>query len=96
MLRLLGWLTAAVMIGFLVWQTMTSVPLWPQWLSALLLFFAGGLAGIRLATDAASAYIADLQRLNKVLADQNQELEEANAILLAQISAEAEVSSENS
>lgn len=95
MLRLLGWLTAVALLGLLIWQTTAAEPLWPRWLSALLLGVACGLAGIRIGTDAASAYITDLHRLNKVLADQNRELEDANAMLLAQVSAEAEVPSDH-
>jgi hypothetical protein len=51
------------------------------------------IAGLRIATRSTSSYIADLQRVNKVLCDQQHELEEANAILLKQISAESPVES---
>jgi hypothetical protein len=53
----------------------------------------GVIAGLRIATRSTSSYIADLQRVNKVLCDQQHELEEANAILLKQISAESPVES---
>jgi hypothetical protein len=49
----------------------------------------GVLAGLRMGTDSATTYTNDVQRLNKVLAEQNSELQEANAILLKQVSSES-------
>jgi hypothetical protein len=94
MLRLFGWSAAAVVLGFLLWQTTVSDPIWPHWVSGMFLAVAGCLAGLRIATDSATKYICDVQRLNRFLACQNKELEDANALLLSQISDEAEVASE--
>jgi hypothetical protein len=44
------------------------------------------MAGIRMGADGASSYVRDLQRVNKVLAEQNRELEELNRTLLAKAS----------
>jgi len=82
MLKLVGWLATAATLAFLIWQTAATDPLWPRTVSGLLLVVISILAGLRIGTDSAAAYTKDLQRLNKVLAEQNRNLEDANAILL--------------
>jgi hypothetical protein len=86
MLRLLGWTIAVVAVGVLLWQSTDAEPILPRWLSALLLVAIGLMAGLRIGADSASLYIRDLQRHNRVLAAQNRELEEANSLLLNQVS----------
>ena len=89
MLKLVGWLATAALLAFLLWQTAVVEPLWPRTVSGSLLAVIGLLAGLRISADSATEYMKDLHRLNKVLADQNQQLQEANAILLAQVCSEA-------
>ena len=84
MLKLVGWTTTALVLLALVWQSAVAEPLWPRVVSAFLIAIVSLLAGIRIGTDATTAYIHDLRRLNKVLADQNHALEEANAMILQQ------------
>jgi len=90
MTKLLGWTATMLVVCVLVWQTTVATPLWPTTLSALLLVAISGLAGLRIGAGGAAAYIKDVQRLNKVLAEQHQELEELNADLLKQVNAETE------
>lgn len=90
MTKLLGWIATILVVCVLVWQTTVDAPLWPKALSALLLVAISGLTGLRIGAGGAAAYIKDVQRLNKVLAEQHRELEELNAELLKQVSAEAE------
>jgi hypothetical protein len=95
MLRLACWLATVAALAVLVWQTAVEQPAWLRLLCGVLLLVVSILTGIRIGTDFASAYIKDLQRVNKALADQNQELQEANAMLLKQIAAESPAASEN-
>lgn len=87
MLRLLGWAAAITVLAFLFWQALIAAPLWPPIVNSSLLALACILGGLRLGADSAQAYIRDLHRLNRVLAEQNRELEEANRSLLRQLSA---------
>jgi hypothetical protein len=95
MLRLASWLATGAALALLVWQTAVEQPFWLKLLSGVLLLLVSILTGMRIGTDFASAYIKDLQRVNKVLADQNQELQEANAMLLKQIAADSPAASES-
>jgi hypothetical protein len=90
MIKLFGWTTTILVVCMLVWQATVDAPLWPRTLSALFLVAIGGLAGLRIGASGAAAYIQDVQRLNKVLAEQHRELEELNANLLKQVNTEAE------
>jgi len=90
MIKLLGWIATILVVCLLAWQTTVDAPFLPRAVSASLLVAISGLAGLRIGADSATAYIRDVQRLNKVLAGQNQELEELNAILLKQMNAEIE------
>jgi hypothetical protein len=85
MLRLVGWIATVAALTFLVWQTIVEEPLWPMPINAVILLVVCLLAGIRIGSDAAVAYIKDVQRANKALADQNSELRQANEILLREI-----------
>jgi hypothetical protein len=89
MFKLAGWTTTSALVALLLWQVVATQPLIPPLVSALLLGIIGLLAGLRIGADSCLAYISDLQRNNKVLAEQQRELEDANAMLLKQISSEA-------
>jgi hypothetical protein len=95
MLRLACWLATVAALTLLVWQITVEQPAWLRLLCGVLLLLVSILTGMRIGTDFASGYIKDLQRVNKVLADQNQELQEANAMLLKQLAAESPAASEN-
>jgi hypothetical protein len=85
----IGWIVTIGLLAFLLWQLTIAQPLWPPAISGLLLVIVGVLAGLRMGADSATAYTNDVHRLNKVLAEQNSELQEANAILLKQVSSES-------
>jgi hypothetical protein len=89
MLKLVAWTIAALVLILLVWQTTVANPLWPRAISGVLIAILSLLAGIRIGTDAAAAYTKDLHRLNKVLAEQNDALQDANAMFLRQAAAES-------
>ena len=84
----IGWIATTGLVALLLWQTAAAEPLWPSAVSGLLLIVIGVLAGLRLGADSAASYMKDVQRLNKVLDEQNAELQESNAILLKQISSD--------
>jgi hypothetical protein len=94
MFKFIAWTTIAVVLVLLVWQSAVAEQLWSRAIAGLLIAIIGLLAGIRIGTDAATAYIMDVQRMNKVLAEQNQALQDANTILLRQACAELRVPSE--
>ena len=60
-----------------------------------LLGLVGAAVGLHIGSESAAKYTKDLQRLNKVLSDQNRELESANATLLKQLSADSKESSKS-
>ena len=95
MLRLVGWMATIAVLALLIWQATAAEPFWPSAVSALLLVVISLIAGLRVGADSAAAYMTDLQRVNKVLADQNRELQESNLILLKQINAESATSPSN-
>jgi hypothetical protein len=82
----IGWIMNTGLLALLLWQVAAAQPLWPAAVSGLLLIIVGVLTGLRIGSDSAAAYMNDVHRLNKVLAEQNSELQEANAILLKQLS----------
>jgi hypothetical protein len=94
MLKIAAWMTTFALMGVLAWQAVDAEPLLPRTMTALLLLVGGLLAGLRVGADSAAAYIRDLQRLNKVMAEHQQELEEVNSILLKQARLEANEPSE--
>lgn len=89
MMKTAAWLTTLIVVAVLVWQAATAGAIVPRAVAAGLLLGVGILAGLRLGADSAAAYIRDLQRLNKLMADQQQELEQVNSLLLKQVNTEA-------
>ena len=94
MLKTAAWTTTLALIAALIWQAVSAGPWLPPVLTALLLLVVGFLAGLRVGAGSAAAYIRDLQRLNKVMAEHQHELEEVNSILLKQARLEASEPSE--
>jgi hypothetical protein len=88
MLRLLGWSATISLIAALIWYTSTDVSFSSKMIAGIVLATIGLLSGLRIGAHSATAYITDVQRLNKVLADQNKDLEKANAILLKELAAD--------
>jgi hypothetical protein len=95
MTKFIGWLACLAVLGYLIWQTAAAEPVLPRAVSGSLLVLISVLAGLRLGADSAAAYTEDLQRLNKVLADQNEQLQDANALLLRQVSAKSKGTSKS-
>ena len=89
-MKLLGWFATILVACMLAWLFVGAETLWPRMLIGLLLAGFGILVGLRFGTQGTAAYIADLQRVNKMLSEQQRELEEVNAILLKHVNAEAE------
>jgi hypothetical protein len=85
MLKLAGWIATAFVAGCVFWQLGAAEPLLPRIASGLILAVVSLLAGLRIGTDSCHSYIKDLQRNNKVLAEQQRDLEEMNEMLLKQI-----------
>ena len=83
-MKIIGWTATILVIGTLAWLATTAEVAWLRAFSGLLLAAVGLLIGLRIGTRSASAYIQDLQRLNKTLCDQQKELESANHALLNQ------------
>jgi hypothetical protein len=83
-MKIVGWTATILVIGTLAWLAASADVAWLRGLSGLLLLAMGMLIGLRFGAQSASAYIRDLQRLNKTLCDQQQELEGANQALLNQ------------
>lgn len=78
---LIVWMLTVAVVTLLIWMAGTET-LWPRVICCVLLAIICTLIGIRLGTNSTAAYIKDVHRLNKVLADQNDQLQDANAILL--------------
>jgi hypothetical protein len=93
MLKLVGWMATIAILAVLLWQISATEPLWPRAASGLLLVVISVLAGLRIGADSAGAYIQDVHRRNKVLAEQNCQLQDANLMLLRQLPSEKSVSS---
>src|SRR5262245_28059675 len=93
LLRPAGWLATIAIVAVLIWHITGDGSLWSQAIAGLLLVAIGLLAGLRLGNRSATTYIQDIQRTNKTLADQNKELEAANAVLLKELDAQAEPAS---
>jgi hypothetical protein len=90
MIKVLGWGLTILAVAFLIGQLVVSTPLLPNAISAVLLVFVSLMAGMRIGINGAMAYVRDVQRLNKVLAEQHHELEVLNANLLQQVTVQAE------
>jgi hypothetical protein len=93
MLKLVGWMVTISILAFLLWQISATEPLWPRAASGILLAVISVLAGLRIGADSAGAYIKDVHRRNKVLAEQNFQLQDANLMLLRQLPSEKSASS---
>jgi hypothetical protein len=91
MIKVIGWSATILIVSMLIWQLAIAAPLLPKIASAVLLALVSCLAGISIGAGGAAAYIRDVQRLNKTLADQHHELEELNAIMLKQLNEEHEL-----
>jgi hypothetical protein len=89
-MKLLGWMATILVVCMLTWLFANAETFWSRVLVSLLLAGFGVLAGLRFGAQSSAAYIADLQRVNKVLCEQQRELEEVNAILLKQVNVESE------
>lgn len=89
MWKQIGWTATSAVLALLVWQAAIAEPFLPRVVSGLLLAVVSLLVGLRIGTDSAAAYTKDLQRLNKVLAEQQRDLEEMNEMLLKQVNAES-------
>jgi hypothetical protein len=82
MSRFAGWIAIVAVVTLLIWQTAATEYLWPRVICCVLLAIFCTLFGIRLGTNSTAAYMKDVHRLNKVLADQNEQLQDANTTLL--------------
>jgi len=78
MWKLIGWTGIAVFAVGGLWDLSKSVPTISPAVTAVILLGLGLLVGIRVGSDSASAYVKDLLRLNKYLAEQNDQLAELN------------------
>ena len=76
---------AILLIGLAFWQLSTDHPFAPPWLAATLLLLISGLTGVRVGTDHATRYVEDLERTNRYLADENDQLKELNLNYLKQL-----------
>lgn len=90
MIKVCGWAVTILAASLLAWQILGDATIWPKSISVLLLVLISGLAGLRIGSLGAMAYINDVHRLNKVLAEQHRGLEDVNAMLLKQINTEVE------
>lgn len=83
--KVAGWFAIASVGTLLVWQATISESFWVTIVCCLILAALCTLLGIRIGTHSTSAYINDVNRLNKALAEQNTQLEDANAALLRRL-----------
>lgn len=81
------WLILAVPAAWAVWQLQVPHPIVAPALLGLLLLALGLLAGVRLGFNGLERYLQEVTRLNRHLADQNNELAERNLCLLKEIRA---------
>jgi hypothetical protein len=89
MSKVLGWGLTILGVAVLIWQLVVSAPILPNVVSTVLLVSVSLLVGMRIGISGTTSYVRDVQRLNKVLAEQHHELEVLNANLLQQLSAHA-------
>jgi hypothetical protein len=79
------WLILAIPAAWAVWQLQVPEPVLAPGLLGLMLLTLGLLAGLRIANDGLHRFFTDLTRLNKYLADQNDDLAELNLHLLQEL-----------
>ncbi len=78
MWKLVGWTCTAVLVAGCFWELSRSEPTVPPAAMGALLLGLGLLVGLRLGSDSATIFVKDLLRLNKFLAEQNDQLTELN------------------
>jgi|GEM_PF-4363439 len=78
MLKYVGWIFVGSFAAYGLWELGSSTPNLSPIAWGLILLGLGLLAGLRLGSDSATQFVRDLLRLNKFLADQNEELTELN------------------
>ena len=78
MWKLVGWTCTTVFAVAGLWDLGRSDSTVPSIAMGVLLLGLGLLVGLRLGSDSASAFVKDLLRLNKFLAEQNSQLTELN------------------
>lgn len=83
-MKFLGWTTTIVIALALTGLAAFAEEAWVRILSACSLGILSSLLGLRLGARSALHYTQDLQRLNRTLIEQNQELADANGLLLKQ------------
>ena len=88
MLKQFGWLATTAILALLVWQVAAVEPILPRIVGGFLLAIVSLMVGLRIGADSAAAYTKDLQRNNKVLAEQQRDLEEMNEMLLKQVNSD--------
>jgi hypothetical protein len=78
MWKLVGWTCTAVFVASGLWDLGRSNPVVPPFAMGALLLGLGLLIGLRLGSDSTAAFVKDLLRLNKFMAEQNNQLTELN------------------
>ena len=78
MWKYVGWIFAGSLAAFGLWELGHSAPNLPPVAWGTILFGLGLLIGLRKGSDSATQFVRDLLRLNKFLANQNEELTELN------------------
>jgi len=78
MLKYIGWIFAGSFAACGLWELGSSAPNLPPIAWGIIFLGLGLLSGLRLGSDSATQFVRDLLRLNKFLANQNEELTELN------------------
>jgi len=76
--KLIGWAGITVLVASGLWDLSRTDPAVAPAVTAVILLVLGLLVGLRIGSDSSSAYAKDLLRVNKYLADQNDQLTELN------------------
>ena len=78
MWKFVGWITTALIVAGCLMDLSRSDPAVPPYTMGAILLGLGLLIGLRLGSDSASAFVKDLLRLNKFMAEQINQLSELN------------------
>ena len=78
MWKFVGWTSAGLLAAYGLWELGSSAPSLPPIAWGMILLGLGLLVGLRLGSDSATQFVRDLLRLNKFLADQNEDLTKLN------------------
>ncbi|MEO2047433.1 MAG: hypothetical protein ABGX16_12780 [Pirellulales bacterium] len=78
MQKSIGWICVATLIAYGLWEMQQSSAHLPPSAWGMILLGLGLVCGLRIGSDSATTFVRDLLRLNKFLADQNEELTELN------------------